>query len=48
MNEKESVISELESKIRNLENDTPKSTPETQLYGNGDARTVCALQINVR
>ena len=38
MNEKESVISELESKIRNLENDTPKSSPETQMYGNGDAR----------
>ena len=37
MNEKESVISELESKIRNLENDTPKSSP-AEMYGNGDAR----------
>lgn len=39
MNEKESVISELESKIRNLENDTPKSSPaDMATYGNGEAR----------
>ena len=36
LHEKESVISELHSKIRTLENDTPKSSPET--YGNGEER----------
>ena len=36
LHEKESVISELHTKIRTLENDTPKSSPET--YGNGEER----------